>query len=103
MPTKRIAVSGVLIALLSGCAGYHAWEREGSSQFMPFPDGTWRLRTKISLDRPDDPQGERIRMGYLDGWLRSEGLCASGYEVTSRHVTPQGLYSDVVYTGRCAG
>jgi hypothetical protein len=102
MSRSRIAALG-LLACLCGCAGVAKWDREDGSQFTPYPDGTFRMRTRINVAQPDSPGGEATRMSYLEGWLRDEGLCGAGYGITSRTVSPQGLYSDVVYRGRCKG
>lgn len=97
----RIAASAVLMAFLAGCSTTTTYDRETGSQFVPYPDGTFRMRTSINMGRPDTETGERSRITFLEDWLRGERLCPAGYEITSRTVTPKGLASDVIYVGRC--
>jgi hypothetical protein len=105
MSGPRVAVLAVLMAFLSGCSTTTDWDREDGTQFTSFPEGTFRMRARISIQYRDDASGEAARLTFLRDRLATEGLCPNGHEVTERKVgQPLGVlsaWSYVTYSGRC--
>ncbi|RXF75037.1 hypothetical protein [Hansschlegelia zhihuaiae] len=104
-PKKRVLLLIFSIAFAvsaAGCETTARIDRNATSSFTPYPDGSFRFRAEMSLAYPDNDLGEKARMTQLQSWLDSDGVCARGYEITSRRVVPTyGLVSDVNYQGRC--
>lgn len=86
---RRISVliAAVAVGALSGCA---AMDRIQTS-LQPLPpegDGAAMYLFKgIATDHYplDTPEGERVRMDWLAGWLRDAGLEGRPYEIVTRY------------------
>jgi hypothetical protein len=90
----------LLGTVLTGCAP--AMDRITATDFEPTGPGTFKFKTLIAPQYPDNPTGEAARMEMLQGWLTNNGMCKAGYEITSRQPVQRSAFvSDVFYHGRC--
>ena len=86
----------------AGCSTMARIDRNATSSFTPYPDGTFRFRSEVSLGYPDNQIGEQARMTQLRSWLDGDGMCKDGFDIVSRRVVPAyGLVSEAIYQGRC--
>jgi hypothetical protein len=98
---------GMVLALgivaLAGCQ-----DRLYNSSFEVTGEQNFRYRGEAGAGQAlDTPEGERARITQMEGWLRDNGLCRSGYVITSRIATKRnaallGDVYDVNYVGRCS-
>lgn len=99
---RRMALV-LAVVVLTGCQ-----TRLYNSSFEALGDGGFRYRGTAASDQPlDTPAGERARIAQMEGWLQDNGLCRSGYVITSRVATKTnaallGDVYDVNYVGRCS-
>jgi len=90
---------------LSACA---TADRINETSFTPTPDRqNFTFSAMGTAFAPHDtPAGEAYRMGLLADWLKPNGMCSAGYEITSRDAVIEGhgilgTRARVNYTGRC--
>ena len=99
----------MVVWLLSGCASL---DRLPMSSFEPFTNNagqvTFRFRADTaSIAYPTDTsEGEAVRMGWLEEYLKLNNMCPQGYEIIERKVvvrteTFAGPAHAIYYNGRC--
>jgi hypothetical protein len=98
-----ICFGGILFA---GCASL---DRIPATTFEPL-DGPnkerqFRFTAKSDIFYPaNTPDGERIRMDWLETWLKSSNYCPNGYRILSKKDVQRGSYEggrDYFYIGEC--
>lgn len=95
--------------LVSGCATFDRETLARSSTFSPTEDG-FIFKSEASTNMQEDSSGaERNRIMVLEGYLKRNDTCPTGYVIASRQVinrpkTFLGVKTlkDIIYTGRCS-
>jgi hypothetical protein len=99
----------IVFSLLSGCASF---DRLGMSSFEPFTSNTgqemFRFRADTtSVSYPTNTaEGEAVRIGWLEEYLKLNNMCPQGYEIIERKAvvraeTFAGPAHTIYYIGRC--
>jgi hypothetical protein len=113
MTPIRSALIAIVAVLASGCAieekSRADFERHNNSILRTsYQDSSILVfEAKAGAAYPADSEtAEALRIGWLEQWLDIRGLCASGYEITSREAIPLGQPNfhdmDLRYLVRCA-
>ncbi len=108
MNTIRSSTILATAVLLSACATFDRQDLARSSSFSPSADG-FTFQSQASTNMQEDSSGaERNRIAVLEGFLKRNDICPSGYTVINRQVinrpkTMLGVKTlkDIIYTGRC--
>lgn len=97
----------VVVLLITGCAGIDGTEL---ADLRPAPAGfEYRAATTPFYGPSADGWAERQRVNWLETYVRLNGICPHGYQLSSRRVafkfqSPLGYPVDeIVYQGRCEG
>ncbi|MCZ8100734.1 MAG: hypothetical protein O9972_22835 [Burkholderiales bacterium] len=76
-------VLGGLLAALAGCS---TLDRTEISDLKAENDGSYTFRAGADAVYPhDDPAAEAIRMEWLAKWMKDNGFCPNGYNVSNRN------------------
>lgn len=103
-----ILLGVALLSTTSGCAGINASEL---ADFRPLPPDSFEMQTTTTLFYHPGiyTWGESQRLRWIQSYVRLNGLCPSGYQLSSRRVSfeyqsPLGYPVDeIVYRGHCVG
>jgi hypothetical protein len=100
-------VAAVLLSLMPGCTGPDGIEL---ADLRPALGGfEYRAFTTLFYGPNSDGWAETQRLGWLETYVRQNGICPHGYQVSSRLVafkfqSPLGYPVDeIIYRGRCLG
>lgn len=97
-------MKAIILLATCGFAACAAMDRTALSEFEPEADGTFvfKARTDPIYSLRD---GEATRIAWLGEYLRSNGMCPNGHEITERQVVNVRddivQIHDVIYRGRC--
>ncbi len=97
-----------LLSSLTACAAVDRQTLNEQSNFMPVDGGfTYKAIANTNMQE-DSPGAERNRIAVLEGYLKRNAVCPSGYTITNRRVinkpkTWLGVTTlkDIYYEGRC--
>lgn len=83
---KDIFIAFFLIGLfLGGCASN---DRASQTTFEPTTLGGeqrgFRFSAAAHIGYPDNPEGEAVRIDWLNTWLKDNNYCPSGYKIIDR-------------------
>lgn len=103
------AILCIVVSLLTGCASL---DRLPMSSFEPFANNSGQAMFRFRADTAsiayptDTKEGEAVRMGWLEEYLKLNDLCPQGYEIIERKVvvraeTFAGPAHTIYYIGRC--
>ncbi|CAN5212412.1 hypothetical protein BH24PSE2_BH24PSE2_02360 [soil metagenome] len=102
-------LTGLLVAVLAGCAGERDYDRHRMSRIgtTASDPGAWLYEAQIDPKYPaESAAAEAMRMEWLDDWMERGQYCADGYEVVERREfaadEPNPYGSDLRYLVKCA-
>lgn len=101
-------VGSALLSVTAGCAGLDGAEL---ADFRPLPPNGFEMRATTTLfyGPGSDTWGEDQRLRWIASYVRLNGICANGYQLSSRKVSfeyqsPLGYPVDeILYRGYCVG
>jgi hypothetical protein len=104
MLVRRLSASFMLI-LFTGCASDRIYRTTFEPLDGPSREHQFRFTAQSDIIYPGNtPDGERIRMDWLETWLKASNYCPKGYRILSKRDIQRGSYEggrDYFYTGEC--
>lgn len=92
------AATALATLLGAGCA----LDRPLLTRFEPAGPYAFSFDAEATVFYPLEGTGERVRMDWLETWLREADMCPDGYQLTGRRAIRSGPTTHrVYYTGRC--
>jgi hypothetical protein len=111
MVNVKSLAPALLLAVLAACAAFDDptdYDRHRFSDLKVPREGgdVFYYDVTVSGAFPaDDPKAEATRERWLDGWLKSRGMCAAGYDIVKKrpfgYSEDNPAHRDLRYEVRC--